>query len=193
MKVELKDVLYEGEKVLWEGKAEPFHLFDGPYKKSILLTWCISAIVVIAFLAFYIPFHIRSGGRAAQFVICFVLVCMIPFVFSLQPLTTKYALDKKVTYLFTNARAICINDTQVNAFSISADTPCRIESLPNGSDVIYMGEGGCRIKPTKNRNAAVLRIKSADSEDLTGMVFYGVKDAAAICKKFTPFSSVVKG
>lgn len=193
MQAELKDILYEGEKILWKGKAEPFHLFDGPYKKSILLTWGASAAAIIAFLAFYIPYHIRSGCGAAQFVICFVLACMLPFVFSLQPLTTKYALDKKITYLFTTARAICINDTQINAFSISADTPCRIEPLANGSAVIYMGEEGCRIKPAKSRSAAVLRIKSAHSEALTGMVFYGVKDAAAVCKKFTPFSSVIKG
>ena len=192
MREEVKDILYDGEKILWEGKAEPFELLEPPFKNSIILTWCISAVVVIAFLVLYIPFHIRSGGKMAQFVISFVLVCMIPFVLSIRPITTRNALRKKITYLFTTERAICVNDNQINAFVICKDTPCKLETLPGGSSVIYMGEGAMKIKSKGSRDASVFCIKNSDSEDLTGMVFYGVKDAKAICKNFAPFSSVIE-
>ncbi len=192
MREEVKDILYDGEKILWEGKAEPFELLEPPFKNSIILTWCISAVVVIAFLVLYIPFHIRSGGKMAQFVISFVLVCMIPFVLSIRPITTRNALRKKITYLFTTERAICVNDSQINAFAICKDTPCKLEPLPGGSSVIYMGEGAMKIKSKGSRDASVFCIKNSDSEDLTGMVFYGVKDAKAICKNFAPFSSVIE-
>ncbi len=109
---------------------------------------------------------------------------------SVQPLTTKRSLDKKVTYILTNQRAICINDTQINTYNITRETPCKIQTLPNGSSVIYMGEDGCKIKPTGSRNAAIRRIKTPDSPDLTGMVFYGVKDAREVLKSFAPFANV---
>ncbi|MCI8417316.1 MAG: hypothetical protein HFI33_07470 [Lachnospiraceae bacterium] len=190
MMEKLQDVLYEREKVLWEGKPEPFSLLDDTYKQPLLITWGVSIAVVAAFLAFYIPFYLRTEGTPTQLITALVLIGLIPFSLSIQPLTTKRSLDKKVTYLFTNQRAICINDTQINTFNITRETPCKLQKLPNGSSVIYMGEDGCKIKPTASRNAAVRRIKTPDSPDLTGMVFYGVKDAMEVCKSFAPFSNV---
>ena len=190
MMEKLQEVLYEREKVLWEGKPEPFSLLDDTYKRPLLITWVISVAVVAAFLAFYIPFYIRPQGRPQQLITALILIGLVPLALSVQPLTTKRSLDKKVTYILTNQRAICINDTQINTYNITRETPCKIQTLPNGSSVIYMGEDGCKIKPTGSRNAAIRRIKTPDSPDLTGMVFYGVKDAREVLKSFAPFANV---
>lgn len=190
MNEELQKELYDGEQILWQGKPEPFELMDAVYKKPLTVTWAASAAVLLIFFAFYIPFYIRTASKPSQLLIALFLVGLVPFALSFQPIATRRSLLKNVTYVFTNQRAICVNHTQINAFEISKETLCRVETLPNGSTVIYMGEDGCKIKPSSSRDAAVRRIKTPDSDKLTGMVFYGVKNGVDICKNYTPFSNI---
>ena len=128
MTEELKSSLFEGEKILWEGKPEPFELLDPINKKSILVTWIISAAIILVFLAFYIPFYIRTGGKPTQLITGCIIVGLVPVALSIQPITTKHALDNKVLYLFTDQRAICVNNTQV-FYSMMCQCRCPTAAL----------------------------------------------------------------
>ena len=94
-----------------------------------------------------------------------------------------------LTYVLTNYRAFVIGDERANMMRIDKDTDYRTEMQEDGTEIIYIGDA-CKTKASSSRANTVLGVRK-DKENpskITGLVFYGVKDAANVCSKYAAFA-----
>jgi len=185
----LNENLLDGEKILWEGKSEPFKVLSGPYARTLPRVWAISGIVLTAFAVWYITFVMKTGFSLTQFLITAVLIGIVPMSLCFHSVSDCKIIQKDLTYVLTNYRAIVLRGKDEKFLRLSADMEYRIESVGDGIDAIYMGDA-CRFKNTSSREKAVLGVYSDESDQskVTGMVFYGVKNGEEICKKHAVFA-----
>ena len=185
METSAEKYLINGEKLIWQGKAEPFQMLDKPYRNIYPLIWVVSAVIVVAFIAFYIPYYFRSGSTFGQFVMAAVLFLVPTLFIALDPFITKRSIEKNLFYILTDKRALCINKNKVKAMVLEGNTEVRVDKLSNGSGVLYIGKDACESTAYSSRTNTVYGFHNPtkDPDVYTGMIFYGIKDAQALSEK----------
>ena len=185
----LNENLLDGEKVLWEGKSERFKILSGPYEKTLPRVWTISGIVLALFAVWYVLLIMKTGFSVSQFLITAVLVGIVPVSLCFHSVSDCNIIQRDLTYVLTNYRAIILGGHDVKSMRITEDTEYRIESVGDGIDAIFIGDA-CMFKGTSGREKAVLGIYGDDTNQgrVTGMVFYGVKNGEEICKNHAVFA-----
>lgn len=184
MKDYLNGVLKDGEQVLWEGKPEPFKLLEGVYKKSILTLWGILGAVYVLAVVGYLSTAIKRGDPFASIMMLVVVITVFIVFILTVPISDRKTLITSTRYILTDRRAIIINKAGVKSMPVNKETPCKVAHLDNNTDVLYFGDA-CEIKADKSRKAAVAGITASGSKDITGLAFYGIKDAKEICMNYT--------
>ena len=186
MKSDNEQYLLKDEKVLWEGKAEPFELLDKPYRNIFPVIWGVSVVIIAAFAGLYIPFFFRSGSTPGQFCMAFLCFVAPPLFVSLEPIFTKKTIEKNLSYVLTDKRALVINGKKVKAMVLEDNKEARIEKLSNGKDVLYIGKDACNSKTYSSRTNSVYAFHnpSKDPDVYTGVIFYSIPDAAQLCQKY---------
>ena len=103
----------------------------------------------------------------------------------------KNTIEKHVMYVFTNYRAITLTSREMHSMLINASTPYRLELLPDGNEILYIGDA-CNTKSYASRANTITGIHKGNrkSGHITGLVFYGLRDALDICRQYTPFTEV---
>lgn len=185
MNSQAEKFLMKNEKVLWEGKAEAFQLLDAPYRTIFPIIWGVTGVITAAFIGLYLPFFFRSGSTLGQFAMAFLCFMAVPLFVSLEPFALKRSLEKKITYVLTDKRAMVVNNGKAKIMNLEKGTPVRIEKLSNGSDILYIGESACNSSTYSSRANAVHGFHDADKEpdDYAGLIFYSIKNADQVYDK----------
>jgi hypothetical protein len=180
----LKDTLEDGEKVLWEGKAEPFKIMDEPYKTDTLIRLVgLGGLYLLAIIGYLYQALSRGDGLSSVFVLVAILTIFVGLV--IQVPFSDQKVIKRSNYILTDRRAIIADRSNMRSLYLNANTPCKILHLGNGTDILCFGDA-CNVKPTATRKAATVGIAGEmGSKDLTGLAFYGIKDARKVCKDYT--------
>lgn len=174
METRLKEVLWEGEKVRWSGRPKPFALMDQTVKSSILLTWAISACVLIALVVLLVP-ALASGTRTVSDVIILsVITLFLPAILSARPFVDKKCLEEKTFYAITNFRIIAIVKDEVMYLPMGKGMKVAVEQQEDGCGNLRFGE--MVGKPAKKSRAhAVLGLRADGCKsDMLGLLFYHV-------------------
>lgn len=185
METNVQKYLLDGEKVIWQGKAEPFQLLDKPYRNIYPMIWSVSAVIGIAFIGFYIPYFFRSGSTFGQFLMAALLFVVPAFFISVDPFITKRAIENNIVYVLTDKRALCINKNKVKAMVLEQNSEIRVDKISNGCDVLYIGKDACESSAFSSRTNTVYGFHnpSKDPDVYTGMIFYGIKNGQELSKK----------
>ena len=185
MKDYLDGVLENGEKVLWEGKPEPFELLEGSYKKSILTRWIILGAVYVALVGGYLAKSLGRGDSISNILMLIIVLTIFAVIILMAPISDRKALIANTKYVITDKRAIVINKDGAKAITLSKQTRCKVAHLENHTDVVFFGEA-CDVKENNSRSVAVKGLSSGKGKEITGIIFYGVNDAKELCMKNTP-------
>lgn len=184
-----REELLDGETVLWEGKSEPFAVLSGAYKQKLPVLWIVCAIYIVVFAVAYLPFAFRTQTDSIQLIFACVLACIIPVSLCAHSFSDPKLIKNDLTYVLTNYRAFVIGDERANMMRIDKNTDYRTEIQEDGTEIIYIGDA-CKTKASASRANTVLGVRK-DKENpskITGLVFYGVKDAANVCSKYAAFA-----
>ena len=128
----LNENLLDGEKILWRGKSEPFKLLAPPYSRSLPFLWIASIVILVFFSMVFIPFAIRLHFNFVQIIFWIVFVMLMPFSLCVHSVLDKKTIEKRISYVLTNYRAITLTPKEINSMLISSSTPYRLETLPDG-------------------------------------------------------------
>ena len=183
--------LTEGERVLWEGKPEPFKLLDQSYKNRIIATWIASVVVMIAFAVVYSSLVFAKGHNTSKDIICLVVVELIPLIFIFRPFTER----KKIlnaTYVITDQKAVIVGGSNDKVLELTPNTKYKIETIPSGFDVLYLGDTVEKASPTSCRVLSIVGVESKEVGIYTGLVFYNIKNARQVCNAYLPSCTVKK-
>ena len=125
----LNENLLDGEKVLWEGKSERLKILSGPYAKTLPRVWTISGIVLALFAVWYVLLIMKTGFSVSQFLITAVLVGIVPVSLCFHSVSDCNIIQRDLTYVLTNYRAIILGGHDVKSMRITEDTEYRIDFL----------------------------------------------------------------
>ena len=187
----LNENLLDGEQILWKGRSAPFKLLAPPYSRTLPILWSASLLVLVGFVFLFIPFARYMHIDSIQILLTIVLAAWIPFIIGLHAVADKNTIEKHVMYVFTNYRAITLTSREMHSMLINASTPYRLELLPDGNEILYIGDA-CNTKSYASRANTITGIHKGNrkSGHITGLVFYGLRDALDICRQYTPFTEV---
>ena len=141
------------------------------------------------FAVAYLPFAFRTQTDPIQLIFACVLACIVPVSLCAHSFSDPKLIKSDLTYVLTNYRAFVIGDERANMMRIDKDTDYRTEMQEDGTEIIYIGDA-CKTKASSSRANTVLGVRK-DKENpskITGLVFYGVKDAADVCSKYAAFA-----
>ena len=187
MKKFYESQLLDKEVVLWEGHPEPFTLLEGAYVTSLITSWTLAALSVIAYIFFYIPYAITNNywGKNALIISVAIGACIACVL--CKPFIDKNTLEKKTTYILTNRRAIVVSGQNIKAMFIDANTSYEIKEMENGAGIILMGSAvKSRLRNSRSNTLTGIPDEK-DRSKITGIVFYSVENADLICNVYSPF------
>lgn len=108
MEEKLKNMLANGERVVWQGRTVPRKLSQAPDRPRQLRLWIIAAVAMILTLAVLFPYLIRLDRPMDVLVICFVVINAVPLTLALRPGMDQRDLEKRSICAVTDRRVISI-------------------------------------------------------------------------------------
>lgn len=184
METRLKEVLWDGEEVRWEGRPKPFQLMDKTFKPSIIATWAISGLVLLAVLALLGP-ALSSGARSLTDVLVLsVIALFLPVILSIRPFLDKRCLEQQTLYAITNFRIIAVIKDEVMYLPIGKGMQIAVERQEDGCGNLRFG--ALVGKPAKKSRAhAVLGLRDDECKnDMLGLLFYHVDQPEELMRYF---------
>ena len=181
MDEKLKAVLMADEVVKWTGRPEPSKLLDAPYKKSLITTWIVSAVLTIVLWILLLPFAFASDGFRKEPVILLVAVtAMIGFI-AVQPILEKRRLESGTIYAITNSRVLILNKVETLSFLLNGSVRIKVENRHDGCGNICLNEMiGKPVHKTRSFRALCVKSEDADKKTL-GLMLYNVKSPDEVC------------
>ena len=185
MKHYLDEVLENGEKILWEGKPEPFKLLEGTDKKSILTKWILLGAVYILAVGGYLANALARGDSFTSTIMLALVLTGFAGLLIIAPISDRKVLVVSTKYAITDRRVIVVNKDGNKSMPLNKQTRCKVTHLENHTDVICFGEA-CNTKVNNIRSIAVRGVSEGKEKAITGLVLYSISDAKDICMKNTP-------
>ncbi len=171
MKQALQAALQPGESVVWEGKTQPFRIFDGKEGRGVLLRWRIALSMAVWRAAAYATHN--GKGTVFYAVLALILIIVIgTSVLSYRQTVGQYC-------LLTNRRALIIRPNgNVFAMLRSDIGTAQLYPLDYGGAAIALGSA---LLPERDKQLRWRANHPLESSDYTlhGMVFYHVENADA--------------
>jgi len=170
----VQDELKEDENVLWAGRPEPFPLKNAENKKSLTTRWLVCGLLFVVLTAVY---AVYSMGLPAGFKPAVVIV--IAFVFGyimLMPVMDHKKVQKKCQFIVTDKRVLTVvGDSAVYALGRAG---LKVNAVPAEQGCVHLLLGAAEDTPAvKYLTRTFVPVKAEGSEDVTGLVFYNVKDS----------------
>lgn len=178
--MEQKGILTEGEHIVWESKARQFKVQEAPFATRNLILWIILAAVVVIYAIAYVPGAVASGRSLVEILIIGCVVALIPAILTYNSIHDCSVICNQLEYVITNKRALVVNKDQHISMELTADTPYRIETRPDGNQVLFLGST-VKSKLISARTLAVIGSKNEQNQ-YEGLVFYSIPNANEACK-----------
>ena len=179
----LATVLHKDEKILWEGKAEPFVTLDRTHKQAYLKKAVITLAVslTLAVLYFMVVAEINPVIPAA--------ILLVAGYICLKPILDARKL-RRARYLITTERLVLITDEVVNA--VYSDIPvATVRKDADGHSSLLCGRRAIAIPPEQRRNYAVTgAIFDMDTKICDSLIFYAISDAEKVKEILRPYLTV---
>lgn len=174
METRLKDVLWDEEEVRWSGRPKPFHLMDKTFRPSIIITWIISALALLAVAVLLGPALVTGSRSLTDVLVLTAIALFLPTILSARPFLDKKCLEEQTLYAITNYRIIAIVKNETMYLPIGKGMKVAVEHDEDGCGNLRFGE--MVGKPSKNSRAhAVLGLRSdVCKSDMMGLLFYHV-------------------
>jgi len=103
MENQLKRYLYSDEEVCWQSQPKKFSLMDNSTKGPLMLNWCVTSAVTLAFLIYY--FAVLCNGTFSPVFVALVLCIAGTIMY--WPVKKQRNLQG-AKYYITNRRAIMV-------------------------------------------------------------------------------------
>ncbi len=179
----LQTILHKEEKILWEGKAEPFTTLDRTHKNAYLKKLCITLAVTLALLLLYFT----TVSEVEPFIVA-VMLFLAAYI-CIKPLTEARQL-RSARYLVTDERLVLITDEVVNV--VYTDIPmAAIRTDADGHSSLLCGQRAIAAAPQQRRSfAATGAVIDMDSQLCDSLIFYAVADIAGMKEALRPYLTV---
>ena len=174
----MNDILVNGEKIIWEGRAKNCGLTDAPFKGPLMARWIIWILIGVALSVFYTVATFGDGFAWGLL----IFTIGVPLFFIIQPISDRKVILNKSMYAITNRRVICYaDDTKIWSLPLEAAAKYRINTLSNGTAVVFMGTAST-AKLTAARKIAIMGLHDSENTKVEGIAFYGIEDYEAVRK-----------
>lgn len=184
MQEELKNALWEGEEVRWSGRPKPFQLLDSHSKRSTIITWIVSGVILLLVLAFWIPTAFSGTRSLSDVALLSVVALFLPAILSARPLLDKYCLERKTLYAITNFRIIAMVKDQVMYLPIRKGLAVDMDPSDDGCGTLRFG-GSVGQPAKKSRVHAVVGIHDDNDVSTTsGLLFYHIDQPERLLSYF---------
>ena len=178
MKERLKDYLEPGEKILWQGRVEPFESMDHTHKAYYIRRGIIAAAVLILLIALYIPTAIKTGAGVKPGVVLVIAAAGLYGVFS--PFLDVRKL-RRMDYVLTTEKLLLVTPSEVRSVKLSAIPTARLAGDDDGHWSLLCGPDCDKLAPCKRRAATLSgAILDQDSMMCDRFVMYGVDDVQGL-------------
>ena len=179
----LQTILHKEEKILWEGKAEPFTTLDRTHKNAYLKKLCITLAVTLALRLLYFI----TVSEVEPFIVA-VMLFLAAYI-CIKPLTEARQL-RSARYLVTDERLVLITDEVVNV--VYTDIPmAAIRTDADGHSSLLCGQRAIAAAPQQRRSfAATGAVIDMDSKLCDSLIFYAVADIAGMKEALRPYLTV---
>ena len=185
MEARLKEALWDGEEVRWTGKPKPFALLGSDCKTEFLITWVISAAILLTVLCFIVSQLISGARSLMDILVMSAVILFVPAILSIRPFLDKKCLEQKSFYAVTNYRVITMVKDEILFMSIDKNLKAAVEQEENGCGNLCFGEAIGK-SPRKSRALAVVGLRGGEARQLTeGLMFYHVEQPEQIMAQLT--------
>lgn len=133
----IQKYLRSGEEIRWQSQPKKFSLLDASTKGPILMNWCITGAVTLAFLIYYFAV-LCSGTFSPVFVL---LVLTIAATIMYVPVKKQRNLQG-AHYYITNRRAIMVTK-DASYYCINLDDVDAVQEVEDqsGEKCVVLGKG----------------------------------------------------
>lgn len=170
----LRETLMPDEKVLWKGRPEAFPLMTAANKGRMITRWVVCAAVFVAFTVFYLLLANSKDGMEASYIVVAIVLLACAYV-ALVPIIDRNKIIKKCKYYVTDSRAIVIVGDK-EGFALSRKG-LKVLRVPGEDGCVTLLFGSHIEQPERKRLVgAFVPGKAENSELITGMSFYNIKD-----------------
>lgn len=169
--------LQADETVLWDSRPEAFPLKNEANKKSLLMRWVICAALFAVLTAAYTIYSLRIPAGFKPVVV--IILALVFGYLMLTPVLDRNKVQKKCRYLVTDKRAIvAVGD---NGFHAVSRAGLKVDAIPAENGCVHLLLGAAADTPEKKYlTRTFVPVKAEGTEDVTGIVFYNVKDTAEL-------------
>ncbi len=174
MEARLQEALWDGEEIRWSGRPKPFQLMDKTFKPSMIATWVISALILLAVIVLLGPAFINGTRSLSDVVVLSVISLFLPVILSARPFMDKRCLEEQTLYAITNFRIIAVVKDEVMYLPLGKGLNVAVEHQEDGCGNLRFGELVGK-PPKKSRAHAVLGLRDDECKnDMLGLLFYHV-------------------
>ena len=175
--MELKNILQEGETLLWSGKPEPFGTLEGLYKSAILRKILLIAASIVILAGWYISAAVKNGVAVQPVAI---IVCALPFLYSIyNDFMDAKALRERTLYAMTDRRMITVVGNAVSGVEYDKVEDWKVEADADGIVSLVCGVDALRAREHSRRECAVCGARTnLDTCLCESYVMYGITEQA---------------
>ena len=179
MEQKLKEVLVEGEQLLWSGKPE-FKTLGETHKNTFAVKAVVVAFAAIAFLMYYL-IGVKNGLIAFKAMVLLLTAVLAAVPLSLEWLAAQKM--KKTIYAVTDRRLIAMVDTATNIVTYDKIKSYKFAEDADGQVSLVCGCDMMKKSPRSYRSSAVfgLRMKE-DGSECERFVMYAIPEADKVKK-----------
>ena len=178
MEKRLQAALQEGEQVKWSGRPAQFRLMHSTYRSAVVLTWLMSACVVLLVGYFLAPYYLNHPLTGDMLLAALVMIFM-PTMLSVRPLLDKRTLEKETVYAVTDRRVIAVVKDDVMAMPLE-DLKAVAKDWDGTCANLYFGKAA-EVPVYKSRVYAMSGVREY-TDELNGLIFYHVEEPEALVR-----------
>ena len=175
MDEKLTSSLREGEKVLWQSKAEPIQTLDNTTKKRFWITLAV-CVATFAVLTVLYATNVKAEPRPAVYVILFVLCAFAPLRRFLDARDIR-----KLNYVVTDQRLLIVSG-DVKGVDLARVKEAALRTDADGHLSLLVGSHGVKARPSHWRDLALTGVPSVSDADepVDSFGYYAVADKAGL-------------
>ena len=182
MDTKLKDVLMDGEQLLWSG-SPVFKTLGETHKNMFAVKAIVVVGALIAFLCYYLK-GVMDGVIAFKAMAIVIMVVLAAVPLMLEWLDAQKM--RKTVYAVTDSRLIAVVDTAVNVITYDKIKDYKFAADADGQVSLVCGCDMMKASPRSYRASCVYGVRmKGDGSECERFVMYALPDADAVAELVT--------